>query len=243
MRRRELLKYGSLALLGAACTPAFAKTPGPSPSPGPTPSQTPMPNPDLPVPFQRIACAVPHVGTAISTHAARGYARLGGQKMNATGYHPHAGLSSLTLGQYYEYRYGPFHTDWWESYVEPQLGAEQAVWWQPAITDDEWRNMGNGDPVLVRGRLDAFYAELRERTSAPIVASRPQFMQSNPMCKSLQVPFSQAIEVGLLAMEREGLLAYGPVFPDTPSNQKINRCHPNSAGELVWGEVLLDYFG
>ena len=202
-----------------------------------------MPNPDLPVPYQPIPCAIPVVGTAISSHAARGYAALGGRKMNTTGYHPHAGLASLTAGNYHDYRYGPFHTDWWEHLVEPQLGAEQVIWWQPAIIDDEWRNMGNGYPALVRARLDEFYAKLRERTSAPVVASRPEYMQSAPMCKSIQVPFSQAVEVGLRAMQAEGLLTYGPVFPDTPSSQKINRCHPNSAGELVWGQVLLSYFG
>jgi hypothetical protein len=159
---------------------------------------------------------------------------------------PNAGLGSFAAGSYWTCSPrdgGEQRFDLWPAFFEPQLGAEQAVWWLAALTDDEWWNTGSGDPVAVRARMEAVLAQIRSRTSAPVYVSVPPNMASSPACKTLQPAFSAAVQTAVDAMVASGEVLRGPVLPSLTSAQKMNRCHPNAAGKALWGQALLGAFG
>jgi len=271
--RKWPLLVAVAAVLTLTQTGAFAKGPAPGPGPkpdpapgptsGPTPSPTPgsgtcrpdgdpFPPSPMPVPYADSSARVVVVGYMGASMAAEGYHTLGGRGMSvasptgSVAILPNAGLGDFASGAYWTCSPadgGVRKTDLWPAFIEPQLGAERAVWWLAALTDDEWRGTGSGDPVAVRGRMEAVLAQIRQRTSAPVYVSAVPDLSSAPVCKSIQPAFSAAVRTAIDAMVASGEVLRGPVLPPLTAAQKLNRCHPNAAGEAVWGSALLNAFG
>jgi hypothetical protein len=206
----------------------------------------------VPVPYADSSARIVVVGYMGASMAAQGYQALGGRGMSIAGAAgpvailPNANLTDFAAGTYWTCTPrdgGQERSDLWPAFVEPQLGAEQAVWWLPVVNDDEWRNMSRGDPGVVRSHLEAVLAQIRQRTSAPVYVSAAPDMSSYPVCKSIQPAFSAAVQSAIDQMVADGEVLRGPVLPALPSNQKMNRCHPNAAGKAVWGQALMDAFG
>jgi hypothetical protein len=91
--------------------------------------------------------------------------------------------------------------------------------------------------------MEAVLAQIRRRTSAPVYVSAVPDLSSYPVCKSIQPAFGAAVRTAIDAMVAGGEVLRGPVLPALTSAQKINRCHPNAAGEAAWGSALMSAFG